>query len=131
MDEKSYLRQISENAQNITSQEILDKYGITEYSVDDLVRDFEDAFAYKTEQARVFKILDAADHSDIWKIFNRKIPAYVQTPTNNPINIIKEATKASIMPTSFQGEFRALDANAKDIANTWNIFGVILEYSLF
>ena len=118
MDEKSYLRQISENAQNITSQEILDKYGITEYSVDDLVRDFEDAFAYKTEQARVFKILDAADHSDIWKIFNRKIPAYVQTPTNNPINIIKEATKASIMPTSFQGEFRALDANAKDIANT-------------
>lgn len=118
MDEKSYMQQIHESVTKITSQEILDKYGIVEYSVDDLVRDFENAFAYKKEQARIFKILDAADHSDIWKIFNRTIPAHVQTPTNNPITIIKEATKASIMPTSFQGEFRALTADAKEIANT-------------
>lgn len=116
MNEKDYNRQLVEASQEITSQSILDKYGITEYNVDDLVRDFEDSFAYKQEQARIFKVLDAADHSDIWKVFNRKLPKYVQTPTHNPITIIKEATKASIMPTSFQGEFRPLTADAREIA---------------
>ena len=65
MDEKSYNRQISDAIGPITSQDILDKYNITEYTVDDLVRDFEYAYSYKVEQARIFKILDAADHSDI------------------------------------------------------------------
>lgn len=120
MDEKSYTKQLSEAMEILTSQDILDKYGITEYTVDDLVRDFEDAYSYKVEQARIFKILDAADHSDIWKVYNRKIPKHVQTPTANPINIIKEATKASIMPTSFQGEFRALTLDAREIANVCN-----------
>ena len=108
MDEKTYTQQMSDDAQKITSQDILDRYGIVEYTVDDIINNFQTALAYKKEQARVFKILDAADHSDIWKTFNRNIPNYVQTPVANPITIIKEATKASIMPTSFQGEFRAL-----------------------
>lgn len=120
MDEKSYNKQLSDAIGNITSQDILDKYNITEYTVDDLVRDFEDAYSYKVEQARIFKILDAADHSDIWKVYNRKIPKHVQTPTANPITIIKEATKASIMPTSFQGEFRALTLEAREVAAVCN-----------
>lgn len=117
MDEKSYERQLAESAKAINSAAVLEKYGITEYTVDDIVRDFDDARSYKVEQARLFKVLDAADHSDIWKVFRRKIPPYVQTPTHNPITIIKEATKASIMPTSFQGEFRALTAEAREVAN--------------
>lgn len=120
MNEKDYNKQISESLTAVTSQSILDKYGITEYSVDDIIRDFEDAYAYKTEQARIFKVLDAADHSDIWKTYKRKIPAHVQTPVHNPITIIKEATKASIMPTSFQGEFRPLTLDAKEIASVCN-----------
>lgn len=120
MNEKDYNSKISETIGIVTSQDILDKYGITEYTVDDLVRDFEEAYSYKVEQARIFKILDAADHSDIWKTYKRKIPSHVQTPTHNPITIIKEATKASIMPTSFQGEFRALSLNAREVANTCN-----------
>ena len=120
MDEKSYNQKLAEAAEQITSQSILDSYGITEYNVDDLVRDFETAYSYKTEQARIFKILDAADHSDIWKTYNRKIPKHVQTPTHNPITIIKEATKASIMPTSFQGEFRPLTLDAREVAKVCN-----------
>lgn len=120
MNEKEYTKSITDAMQVLTSQDILDKYGITEYNVDDLVRDFEEAYSYKVEQARIFKILDAADHSDIWKTYNRKIPPYVQTPTHNTITIIKEATKASIMPTSFQGEFRPLSQEAKEVANICN-----------
>lgn len=120
MDEKTYNRQLAEMSLNITSQDVLDRYGITEYNADDLVRDFEDALAYKREQARIFKILDAADHSDVWKVFNRKIPKHVQTPTTNPITIIKEATKASIMPTSFQGEFKPLSLEAREVAYVCN-----------
>lgn len=116
MDEKEYNKQLSEMYQGASDQDILDKYGITEYSVDDLVRDFQDSYSYKTEQSRIFKILDAADHSDIWKTYNKKLPNYVQTPVHNPITIIKEATKASIMPTSFQGEFRALSLEAREVA---------------
>ena len=107
-------------SENITSQDILDRYGITEYTVSDLITDFQTAMAYKQEQARIFKILDAADHSDIWKTYNRKIPSFVQTPVNNPITIIKEATKASIMPTSYAGDFRPLSINARELANTAN-----------
>lgn len=120
MDEKSYNKQLADSLETVTSQSILDKYGITEYTVDDLIREFEDAYSYKVEQARIFKILDAADHSEIWKVYNRKIPKHVQTPTANPITIIKEATKASIMPTSFQGEFRALSIDAKELALVCN-----------
>lgn len=120
MDEKTYTQQLTESAERITSQDILDKYGIVEYTVDDIINNFETAFAYKKEQARIFKILDSADHSDIWKTFKRNIPNYVQTPTANPITIIKEATKASIMPTSFQGEFRALTLEARELANICN-----------
>lgn len=105
-----------------TSQAILDQYGITEYTVDDIIKDFNTAKAYKEEQARIFRILDAADHSDIWKTFNRKIPYYVQTPTHNPITIIKEATKASIMPTSYAGDFRPLSRDAVQLADSANRF---------
>jgi len=112
------LQALQETNASLTNQDILDKYGITEYNADDLIKDFQDAYSYKTEQARVFKILDAADHSDIWKIYNRKIPHFVQTPTHNPIDIIKEATKASIMPTSFQGEFRPFTLEARELAYT-------------
>lgn len=122
MDEKSYMQQLSDVSEQITSQDILDRYGITEYTVADIVADFEDAMNYKTEQARIFKILDAADHSDIWKTYNRKIPSYMQTPVNNPITIIKEATKASIMPTSYAGDYRPLNINARQLADTANKF---------
>lgn len=122
MDENSYGRLFSDVSETITSQDILDGYGIVEYSADDLVSDFDDAVAYKAEQARVFKILDAADHSDIWKTYNRKIPSYMQTPVNNPITIIKEATKASIMPTSYAGDYRPLTLGARELANTANKF---------
>ena len=107
-------------AQQVTSQDILDKYGIVEYTVSDLIADFQEAMNYKQEQARIFKILDAADHSDIWKTYNRQIPSYVQTPVNNPITIIKEATKASIMPTEYAGDYRPMSMNAKDLAATAN-----------
>ena len=117
MQEKDYNQMIRDNLEAVTSQDILDSYGITEYTADDIVQDFTDAMAFKEEQARVFKILDAADHSDIWKVFNRKIPSYVQTPVANMITIIKEATKASIMPTAFAGEFRPLSMGAKELAN--------------
>lgn len=128
MNEKDYTKTISETYESMTSQDVLDFYHITEYNVDNLVQDFETAYSYKVEQARVFKILDAADHSDVWKTFNRKIPKHVQTPTHNPITIIKEATKASIMPTSFQGEFRALTLDAREVANVCNkYFGMKWE----
>ena len=120
MNEVDYKKSLAEMSENITSQDILDKYGITEYTVSDLVTDFQTAMAYKQEQARIFKILDAADHSDIWKTYGRKIPSFVQTPVNNPITIIKEATKASIMPTAYAGDFRPLSINARELANTAN-----------
>lgn len=120
MESNSYTKLVTEASERLTSQEILEKYGITEYNVADVVKDFEDAMAYKVEQEKIFKILDAADHSDIWKVFNRKIPNYVQTPVNNPITIIKEATKASIMPTAYSGDFRPLTISAREIANTAN-----------
>ncbi len=104
------------------SQDILDSYGITEYTADDIIEDFNDAMAYKVEQSRIFKILDAADHSDIWKTFNKPLPAYVQTPVNNAITIIKEATKSSIMPTSYAGDFRPLSLEAKNLADSANRF---------
>lgn len=122
MDQNSYMRQITENAESASSQDILDEYGIVEYTADDVVKEFEDAMAYKQEQAKIFRVLDAADHSDIWKVFNKKIPSFVQTPTSNPITIIKEATKASIMPTSYAGDFRPLTLEAKELANTANKF---------
>lgn len=103
-----------------TSQEVLDAYGITEYTAGQIAADFDEAVAMKGEQARIFKILDAADHSDIWKTYNRKLPAFVQTPVNNPITVIKEATKASIMPTSYQGDFRPLTIAARELADTAN-----------
>ena len=108
MNESDYNKILTDAAQNISSQDILDHYGITEYDVSDIIKDFEDAVTYKQEQARIFKILDAADHSDIWKVFNRKLPSFTQTPNNNLITVIKEATKASIMPTSYAGEFRPM-----------------------
>ena len=122
MDEKSYNQTLSDLSEHITSQDVLDKYGIVEYTAADLISDFNDAVNYKTEQARIFKILDAADHSDIWKTYNRKIPSYMQTPVNNPITIIKEATKASIMPTSYAGDYRPLTLAARDLADTANKF---------
>ena len=120
MDSSTYTKVLTETAEKLSSQDILDSYGITEYTVSDVVSDFENAMAYKTEQERVFKILDAADHSDIWKIYNRKLPHYVQTPVNNPITIIKEATKASIMPTAYAGGFRPLTIDARQLADTAN-----------
>jgi hypothetical protein len=100
MNESNYKQLLQDYNERLSSQDILDAYGITEYSVGDIVEEFETAMAYKEEQAKIFKVLDAADHSDIWKVYNRKIPSYVQTPVVNPITIIKEATKASIMPTA-------------------------------
>lgn len=120
MNERDYERQLAQSMESMTSQEILDSYGIVEYTADDIIRDFDDARSYKQEQARIFKVLDAADHSDIWKVHNRKLPPYVSTPTHNPITIIKEATKASIMPTSFQGEFRPLSIDAREVADVCN-----------
>lgn len=122
MNEQDYNKTLSEYAEQITSQDILDHYGITEYSVGDIIKDFEDAVAYKQEQARIFKILDAADHSDIWKVFNRPIPSFQQTPNNNLITVIKEATKSSIMPTSYAGEFKPMSMEAKELATTANKF---------
>lgn len=120
MNQSEYMKTLSDNAAQVTSQDILDSYGITEYTVSDLIADFETARGYKQEQGRIFKILDAADHSDIWKTYNRKIPNHVQTPVNNPITIIKEATRASIMPTSYAGDYRPLTLNARELANTAN-----------
>lgn len=120
MDEKSYTQQLTDISDHLTSQDILDRYGITEYTVDDIVSDFNDAMNYKSEQARIFKILDAADHSDIWKTYNRKIPSFMQTPVNNPITVIKEATKASIMPTAYAGDYRPLTISARELAETAN-----------
>lgn len=122
MSENNYIEEIKNNAMQATSQEILDMYGITEYNADDIIKDFNDAMSFKQEQARIFKVLDAADHSDIWKIYNKKIPNYVQTPVNNCITIIKEATKASIMPTAYAGDFRPLSLQAKDLAEAANKF---------
>lgn len=120
MNQSDYNKALNEMSAQVTSQDILDKYGIVEYTVADLIQEFQEAMNYKQEQARIFKILDAADHSDIWKTFNRKIPTHVQTPVNNPITIIKEATKASIMPTSYAGDFRPMSVAAKELANTAN-----------
>lgn len=116
MNEASYKQLLDDYSEKLSSQDILDSYGITEYTVDDLIADFETAMAYKEEQAKVFKILDAADHSDIWKVYNRKIPSYVQTPVVNPITIIKEATKASIMPTAYSGNYRPMTISARQDA---------------
>ena len=120
MNQSDWKKALNDSLENVTSQDVLDAKGITEYNVGDVIKEFEDALAYKQEQARIFKILDAADHSDIWKVYNRKIPNFVQTPTHNPITIIKEATKASIMPTEYSGEYRALSMNAKELADTAN-----------
>ena len=120
MQEVDYNKSLTENVEAITSQQILDKYGITEYTVDDIIKDFETAIAFKQEQARIFKILDAADHSDIWKVFNKKIPNYVQTPVNNLITVIKESTKASIMPTTYAGQYVPLTLEAKEITDVAN-----------
>src|SRR5574344_8509 len=120
MNELDYKNELNDSLVSISSQDILDQYGIIEYTVGDLIREFENAMAYKTEQARTFKILDAADHSEVWKVFHRKIPTFQQTPTNNPITIIKEATKASIMPTSYAGDFRPMTLEARELANTSN-----------
>jgi hypothetical protein len=122
MNESNYKQLLSDYNEQLSSQDILDAYGITEYCVGDLIADFETAMAYKEEQAKTFKILDAADHSDIWKVYNRKIPSYVQTPVVNPITIIKEATKASIMPTAYAGDYRPLTAAARQDAETANRF---------
>lgn len=122
MEEASYKKVYTESVERLSSQEILDSYGITEYTVGDLITDFENAVAYKVEQEKTFKILDAADHSDIWKVYNRKIPPYVQTPVNNPITVIKEATKASIMPTAYAGDFRPLTIDARQVADMANRF---------
>ena len=85
MKQSDYLETLNQHLEKASSQDILDYYGITEYTADDIIREFQEAMTYKTEQARIFKILDAADHSDIWKVYNKKIPNYVQTPTTNPI----------------------------------------------
>lgn len=116
MNEASYKQLLDDYSEKLSSQDILDSYGITEYTVGDLIADFETAMAYKEEQAKVFKILDAADHSDVWKVYNRKIPSYVQTPVVNPITIIKEATKASIMPTAYSGNYRPMTMSARQDA---------------
>lgn len=116
MRESDYKQQLLASSAAISSQDILDQYGIVEYTVSDIISDFEQARAYKQEQARVFKILDAADHSDIWKTYNRKIPSHVQTPVNNPITVIKEATRASIMPIAYSGDYRPMSMEAREIA---------------
>jgi hypothetical protein len=120
MREYDYQRQLMDSATAISSQDILDRYGIVEYTVSDIISDFDHARAFKQEQARVFKVLDAADHSDIWKTYNRKIPPFVQTPVNNPITIIKEATRASIMPIAYSGDFRPLSMSSRELATVAN-----------
>lgn len=120
MRESDYQKQLLDSATAISSQDILDSYNIVEYTLSDIISDFEHARSYKQEQARVFKILDAADHSDIWKTYNRKIPSFVQTPVNNPITIIKEATRASIMPIAYSGDFRPMSMSAREVAAVAN-----------
>ena len=98
----------------------LQKLGITEYTEGELIHDFDMAVAYKEEQARIFKLLDAADHSDIWKVYSKKIPDFQQNPVYNPITIIKEATKASIMPTAYVADFRPMTLDAKPVTEVLN-----------
>lgn len=101
---------------------ILLENGITEYTADTLVQDFQRTLSYKQEQARVFKILDAADQSNIWKIYKHPLPAYTQTPVYNPITVIRESTKASIMPTSYAADFRPTSMEAKPLAESLNSY---------
>ena len=120
MNQADFNKALNDSLQSMTSDEVLEAKGVIEYNTSDIIKEFEDTLAYKQEQARIFKILDAADHSDIWKIYNRKIPSFMQTPTHNPITIIKEATKASVMPTEYSGEFKALSMDVKELADTAN-----------
>ena len=120
MNQADFNKALNDSLQSMTSDEVLEAKGVVEYNTSDIIKEFEDTLAYKQEQARIFKILDAADHSDIWKIYNRKIPNFMQTPTHNPITIIKEATKASVMPTEYSGEFKALSMDVKELADTAN-----------
>ena len=120
MNQADFNKALNDSLQSMTSDDVLEAKGVIEYNTSDIIREFEDTLAYKQEQARIFKILDAADHSDIWKIYNRKIPNFMQTPTHNPITIIKEATKASVMPTEYSGEFKALSMDVKELADTAN-----------
>jgi hypothetical protein len=120
MNQSDFNKALNDSLQSMTSDEVLEAKGVIEYNTSDIIKEFEDTLAYKQEQARIFKILDAADHSDIWKIYNRKIPNFMQTPTHNPITIIKEATKASVMPTEYSGEFKALSMDVKELADTAN-----------
>lgn len=120
MNQSDFNKALNDSLQSMTSDEVLEAKGVIEYNTSDIIKEFEDTLAYKQEQARIFKILDAADHSDIWKIYNRKIPSFMQTPTHNPITIIKEATKASVMPTEYSGEFKALSMDVKELADTAN-----------
>ena len=120
MNQADFNKALNDSLQSMTSDDVLEAKGVVEYNTSDIIKEFEDTLAYKQEQARIFKILDAADHSDIWKIYNRKIPNFMQTPTHNPITIIKEATKASVMPTEYSGEFKALSMDVKELADTAN-----------
>lgn len=120
MNQADFNKALNDSLESMTSDEVLEAKGVVEYNTSDIIKEFEDTLAYKQEQARIFKILDAADHSDIWKIYNRKIPSFMQTPTHNPITIIKEATKASVMPTEYSGEFKALSMDVKELADTAN-----------
>ena len=120
MNQTDFNKALNDSLQSMTSDDVLEAKGVIEYNTSDIIKEFEDTLAYKQEQARIFKILDAADHSDIWKIYNRKIPNFMQTPTHNPITIIKEATKASVMPTEYSGEFKALSMDVKELADTAN-----------
>ena len=120
MNQADFNKALNDSLQSMTSDDVLEAKGVIEYNTSDIIKEFEDTLAYKQEQARIFKILDAADHSDIWKIYNRKIPNFMQTPTHTPITIIKEATKASVMPTEYSGEFKALSMDVKELADTAN-----------
>ena len=120
MNQADFNKALNDSLQSMTSDDVLEAKGVIEYNTSDIIKELEDTLAYKQEQARIFKILDAADHSDIWKIYNRKIPNFMQTPTHNPITIIKEATKASVMPTEYSGEFKALSMDVKELADTAN-----------
>ena len=120
MNQADFNKALNDSLQSMTSDDVLEAKGVIEYNTSDIIKEFEDTLAYKQEQARIFKILDAADHSDIWKIYNRKIPNFMQTPTHNLITITKEATKASVMPTEYSGEFKALSMDVKELADTAN-----------
>ena len=120
MNQADFNKALNDSLQSMTSDDVLEAKGVIEYNTSDIIKELEDTLSYKQEQARIFKILDAADHSDIWKIYNRKIPNFMQTPTHNPITIIKEATKASVMPTEYSGEFKALSMDVKELAATAN-----------